>query len=43
MGYVEERKNLTKISEYLDQMKIPYKFSDIGDKDKENEEGKGWV
>ena len=35
MGYVEERKNLTKISEFLDQMKIPYKFQDIGDKDKE--------
>lgn len=35
MGYVEERKNLGNIAEYLDQMKIPYEFSDIGDKDKE--------
>ena len=35
MGYVEERKNLGNIAEYLDQMKIPYEFQDIGDKDKE--------
>ena len=34
-NYIEERKNLGKIAEYLDQMKIPYQFQDIGDKDKE--------
>lgn len=37
MGYIEERKNLGRIAEYLDQdqMKIPYEFQDIGDKDRE--------
>ena len=37
MGYLEEKKNLEKIAEYLDQneMKIPYKFQDIGDTDNE--------
>jgi len=35
MGYIEERKNLTHIAEYLEQMHVPYEFQDIGDKDKE--------
>ena len=33
--YIEERKNLGNIAKYLDQMKIPYEFKDIGDKDRE--------
>lgn len=32
MGYLEEQQHLTKIQTYLDQMGIPYKLQDIGDK-----------
>ena len=32
MGYIEEQENLTKITNYLDQMGVPYKMQDIGDK-----------
>ena len=35
MGYIEERKNLGRIAEYLEKMNVPYEFQDIGDKDKE--------
>lgn len=32
MGYLEEQQHLKKIQDYLDQMSVPYKLHDIGDK-----------
>lgn len=35
MGYQEEKQILAKIVQFLDRMGVPYKFQDIGEKDKE--------
>lgn len=35
MGYIEERKNLGKLAEYLDRMNVPYGFHDIGNAEQE--------